>query len=196
VSSIAIGTYFAFTDGVRTRLIGPQQNTTYEDHIAELRARIDRFESSKFLDQLTALEQREAKLERHTSALTAGDLFAKLELIAPPEATPAEKPTAASPINDTALFFAPPEREARLQPPELPASAKIKHHRRTARASLRHRVARIAPTGATPAQQSPQLTSATTKPDASVAHHRASPRHRVARIAPTGATPAGQAPAN
>jgi hypothetical protein len=189
VSSVAIGTYFAFTDGVFTRLIGRQQNT---DHIAELRAQIDRIESSKFLDQLTALEQRQATLEQRTSAFTARDLFANLERIARPEATPAEKPTPASPINDTALFFAPPEREVRLQSPELPASAKIKHQRRTARAPLRHRVA---PAGATPAQQSPQLTSATTKPDASVAHHRASLRHRVARIAPAGATPAGQAPA-
>ena len=35
--------------------------------------------------------------------------------------TPAEKPTPASPINDTAIFFAPPEGEARLQLP-LPRS--------------------------------------------------------------------------
>ena len=48
---IATGTYFAFSGDVLTRLIGRQQNTTYEDHIAELRAQIDRIESSKFLDQ-------------------------------------------------------------------------------------------------------------------------------------------------
>jgi hypothetical protein len=164
VSSIAIGTYFAFTDDVLTRLIGRQQNTTYD--IAELRAQIDRIESGKFLDQLTALQQRQAKLERRTSALTAGDLFAKLERIA--EATPAEKPTPASPINDTAIFFAPPEGEARLQSPKLPASTTTKQHRRAAhhRASLRHR---IAPPGATSAEQSPQLTSIT-KPDTGLAN--------------------------
>jgi hypothetical protein len=170
VSSIAIGTYFAFTNGVLTRLIGRQQNT-YEDHIFELRAQIDRqyFDQKQVEQQLTALLQRQEKLEQRTSALT-GDLSAtgtiKPEGIAPPEATPAEKPTPASPINDTAIFFAPPEREARLQLPELPPSATTKHHRihRAAhhRASLRHRVA---PPGATPAKQSPQLTSAITKPN-------------------------------
>jgi hypothetical protein len=154
---IATGTYFAFSGDVLTRLIGRQQNTTYEDHIAELRAQIDRIESSKFLDQLTALQQRQAKLER----------------IAPTEATPAEKPTPASPINDTAIFFAPPEGEARLQSPKLPASTlpastTTKQHRRAAhhRASLRHR---IAPPEATPAEQSPQLTSIT-KPDPGLAN--------------------------
>jgi hypothetical protein len=164
VSSIAIGAYFAFTDDVLTRLIGHQQNTN-EDHIFELRAQIDRqyFDQKQVEQQLTALLQRQETLEQRTSALTS-DLSAtgtiKPERIAPPEATPAEKPTPASPINDTA------EREARLQSPELPASATTKHHRiyRAAhhRASLRHRVA---PPKATPAEQSPQLTSAITKPE-------------------------------
>ena len=168
---IATGTYFAFSGDVLTRLIGRQQNTTYEDHIAGLRAQIDRIESSKFLDQLAALQQRQAKLERRTSALT-GDLSAtgtiKAERIAPIEATPAETPTPAWPINDTRIFFAPPEGEARLQSPELPASTTTKDHRRAAhhRASLRHRVA---PPKATPAEQSPQLTSIT-KPDAGLAN--------------------------
>ena len=163
VSSIAIGIYFAFTDDVLTRLIGRQQNTN-EDHIFELRAQIDRqyFDQKQVEQQLTALLQRQETLEQRTSALTS-DLSVtgtiKPERIAPPEATPAEKPTPASPINDTA------EREARLQSPELPASATTKHHRiyRAAhhRASLRHRVA---PPKATPAEQSPQLTSAITKP--------------------------------
>ena len=172
VSSIAIGTYFAFTDDVLTRLIGHQQNT-YEDHIGELRAQIDRqYFDQKQVEQLTTLLQRQETLEQRTSALTS-DLSAtgtiEPERIAPPEATPAEKPTPASPINDTAIFFAPPEREPRLQSPELPASATTKHHRiyRAAhhRASLRHRVA---PPKATPAEQSPQLTSAITKPDSGI----------------------------
>ena len=48
VSSVAIGTYFAFTDDVLTRLIGRQQNT-YDDQIAKLRAQIDRIVSSQVL---------------------------------------------------------------------------------------------------------------------------------------------------
>jgi hypothetical protein len=174
VSSIAIGAYFAFTDDVLTRLIGNQQNTN-EDHIFELRAQIDRqyFDQKQVEQQLTALLQRQETLEQRTSGLTS-DLSAtgtiKQESITPPEATPAEKPTPASPINDTAIFFAPPEREVRLQSPELPASATTKHHRiyRAAhhRALLRHRVA---PPKATPAEQSPQLTSAITKPERGIA---------------------------
>jgi hypothetical protein len=175
VSSIAIGAYFAFTDDVLTRLIGNQQNT-YEDHIFELRAQIDRqyFDQKQLEQQLTALLQRQETLEQRTSALT-GDLSAtgtiKPERIAPTEATPAEKPTPASPTNDTVIFVAPPDREARLQSPELPASATTKYHRihRAAyhRASLQRRVgaplsaaARTAPTEATPAE----------KPDAGVAN--------------------------
>jgi hypothetical protein len=173
VSSIAIGTYFAFTDDVLTRLIGNQQNT-YDDHFFELRAQIDRqyFDQKRVEQQLTELLQRQETLEQRTSALTS-DLSAtgtiKPERSAPTETTPAEKPTSASPINDTAIFFG-AEHEAHLQSPELPASTTTKHHRiyRAAhqRASLRHRVA---PPKATPAEQSPQLTSAITKPDAGVA---------------------------
>ena len=72
VSSIAIGTYFAFTNGVLTRLIGRQQNT-YEDHIFELRAQIDRqYSDQKQVEQqLTALLQRQETLEQRTPALTS-----------------------------------------------------------------------------------------------------------------------------
>ena len=173
VSSIAIGTYFAFTDDVLTRLMGRQQNT-YEDHIFELRAQINRqyFDQKQVEQQLTALLQGQETLEQRTSALTS-DLSAtgtiNPERIVPTEATPAEKPAPVLPINDTAIFFG-AEREPRLQSPELPASATTKHHRiyRAAhhRASLRHRVA---PPKATPAEQSPQLTSAITKPDSGIA---------------------------
>jgi hypothetical protein len=169
VSSIAIGTYFAFTDDVLTRLIGHQQNP-YEDPIFELRAQIDRqyFDQQLVEQQLTALLHRQETLEQRTSALTS-DLSAtgtiKPERIAPTEATTAEEPTPALPTNDSAISSG-AEREARLQSPELPASATTKHHRiyRAAhhRASLRHRVA---PPKATPADQSPQLTSAITKPE-------------------------------
>ena len=162
VSSIAIGTYFAFTDDVLSRLIGRQQNTN-EDHIVELRAQIDRqyFDQKQVEQQLTALLQRQETLEQALTGELSATGTIKSERIAPPEATLAEKPTPASPINDTAIFFAPPEREARLQSPELPATATTKHHRihraahhRVAlrhRVTLRHRVAHAA----TPAEQSP-----------------------------------------
>lgn len=168
VSSIAIGAYFAFTDDVLTRLIGNQQNT-YEDHIFELRAQIDRqyFDQKQVEQQLTELLQGQETLEQRTSALTS-DLSAtgtiKQESITPIEATPAEKPTPTSPASDTVTFVAPPS-------PELRASATTKRHQihRAARhrASLRPRVA---PPEATPAEQSPQLTSTITKPDAGVAN--------------------------
>ena len=99
VSSVAIGTYFAFTDDVLTRLIGRQQNT-YDDQIAKLRAQIDRIVSSQVLDQkqveqqLTELLQRQKMLQQ---AFT-GDLSAtgtiKPERTAPPEAMPAAPPEA------------------------------------------------------------------------------------------------------
>jgi hypothetical protein len=188
VWSIATGTYFAFSGDVLTRLLGGQQITD-EDHIAELRARVDSIVSGQFLDQkqveqqLTALLQRQATLEQRTSALTS-DLSAtgtiRPERIAPIEATPAEKAPA----------VAPKVTSATTKP-----DVGVAHHR----ASLRHRVARIAPPGATPAEKAPavapKVTSATTKPGVGVAHHRASLRHRVARIAPPGATPAEKAPA-
>ena len=169
VSSIAIGTYFAFTDDALTRLIGHQQNT-YEDHHGELRAQIDRqyFDQEKVERQLTALLQRQETLEQLTSTLTS-DLSAtgsiKPERIAQTEETPAEKPVPASP---TPILFG-EEGETRLQSPELPASATTKHHRR----AIHHRVSlrqRVAPPKATPAKQSPQLTSVITKPDAGVAN--------------------------
>jgi hypothetical protein len=161
VSSIIIGTYFAFTDDVLSRLSGRQQNTN-EDHIVELRAQIDRqyFDQKQVEQQLTALLQRQETLEQALTGELSATGTIKSERIAPP-ATPAEKPTPASPINDTAIFFAPPEREPRLQSPELPATATTKHHRihraahhRVAlrhRVTLRHRVAHAA----TPAEQSP-----------------------------------------
>jgi hypothetical protein len=86
--------------------------------------------------------------------------------IAPPGTTP----------ND--IVFAQPER---IAPPELPARATTKHHRKQRaahqRASRRHSVgappsaaAGIAPPGTTPAEQSPQLTSAPTTPDTGIAN--------------------------
>jgi murein DD-endopeptidase MepM/ murein hydrolase activator NlpD len=116
----SIAAYFAFGSDVLTRLTARQteMQITYEDHIAELRARVDRVVSGKFLDQkqveqqLTALLQRQATLEQHTSALS-GDL----------STTGTIRPVRTSPINDTAIFMAPPDDDARLQSRELPASA-------------------------------------------------------------------------
>ena len=133
VWSIATGTYFTFREDVLTRLIGRQAEMqfAYEDRIAELRAQVDRITSRQLLDQeqfeqkLGALLQRQATLEQRTSALS-GDV-ATTGSIRParnalPAEAPANKPVKASPINDTVIFVAPPDREARLESRELPAS--------------------------------------------------------------------------
>jgi murein DD-endopeptidase MepM/ murein hydrolase activator NlpD len=131
--SIATGTYFAFHEDVLTRLIGRQAEMqfAYEDRIAELRAQVDRITSRQLLDQeqfehkLSALLQRQATLEQRTNAIggdvaTTGSLRPAHNAL--PEPAPAERPIKASPINDTVIFTAPPDREARLESRELPAS--------------------------------------------------------------------------
>ena len=112
---IATGAYFAFRDDVLT-LPTTEMQITYEDHIADLRAQVDRIISRQFLDQeaveqqLNGLRQRQATLEQRASAL-AGDLSATKPMnptpIVPPMA--AEK-TPPSLINDTVV--APPDQEA------------------------------------------------------------------------------------
>jgi len=131
--SVATGTYFAFRDNVLTRLIGRQAEMqfAYEDRIAELRAQVDRIMSRQMLDQeqfekkLNALLQRQSTLEQRASAL-GGDLTTTgaIKPARPPAAatSPIDKPVRASPINDTVIFVAPPDREARLQSRELPTS--------------------------------------------------------------------------
>jgi murein DD-endopeptidase MepM/ murein hydrolase activator NlpD len=132
VWSIATGTYFAFRENVLTRLIGRQAEMqfAYEDRIAELRAQVDRVMSRQLLDQeqfeqkLNSLLQRQATLEQRTNALggetlTTGTI--KPSRVAPPGA--AERTPRPSPINDTVIFVAPPDREARLHSRELPAAA-------------------------------------------------------------------------
>src|SRR5450759_4055972 len=131
VWSVATGTYFAFSEAVLTRLIGRQAEMqfAYEDRIAELRAQVDRITSRQLLDQeqfeqkLSALLQRQAVLEQRTSAL-GGDV-ATTGSIRPARSAlpiPAERPVKAAPISDTVIFSAPPDREARLESRELPAS--------------------------------------------------------------------------
>src|SRR3954467_13714821 len=95
----------------------------YEDRIAELRGSADRITSRQLLDQeqfdrkVTALMQRQATLEQRTNTLT-GDVTGSIRpaRVAPVEAP---RPPKARPINDTVIFVAPPDREARLQSREL-----------------------------------------------------------------------------
>jgi murein DD-endopeptidase MepM/ murein hydrolase activator NlpD len=132
VWSAATGTYFAFSNDVLTRLIGRQAEMqfAYEDRIAELRAQVDRITSRQLLDQeqfeqkLSTLLQRQTVLEQRTSALggeiTTGSIRPARNAL--PAETPAEKPLKASPISDTVIFSAPPDREARLESREVAGS--------------------------------------------------------------------------
>jgi murein DD-endopeptidase MepM/ murein hydrolase activator NlpD len=77
--SVATATYFAFRDDVLKGLIARQteQQSAYEDRIAELRARIDRTTSRQLLDQeqfeqkLDDLLRRQSGLESRATALGA-----------------------------------------------------------------------------------------------------------------------------
>lgn len=124
--SAATATYFAFRDDVLTRLIARQADMqyAYEDRIAELRAKIDRTTSRQLLDQeqydqkLSQIMRRQATLESRANALGAmPDLGATGSV--KPRATPADLNSSAtpkpSPISDTVIFVAPPDREARLE---------------------------------------------------------------------------------
>lgn len=135
--SAATATYFAFRDDVLTRLIARQADMqyAYEDRIAELRARVDRTTSKQLLDQeqydqkLNQIMRRQAVLESRASALNAmPDTSGTTGSIGKPparasqlndNATSVPKP---SPINDTVIFVAPPDREARLESRTPPAS--------------------------------------------------------------------------
>ena len=127
--SLATGTYFAFREDVLTRLIGRQTELqfAYEDRIAELRAQVDRATSRQLLDQeqfeqkLNAVLQRQATLEQRMVAL-GGDLASTGSIRPPRGALPSETTPKASPISDTVIFSAPPDREARLESREGPAS--------------------------------------------------------------------------
>jgi len=127
--SAATATYFAFRDDVLTRLIARQAEMqyAYEDRIAELRAKVDRATSRQLLDQeqfdqkLEQVMRRQSALESRATALGAlpdGMTTGSIRLpsrgaaAADPAAVGTPKP---SPINDTAVFVAPPDREARLE---------------------------------------------------------------------------------
>ncbi len=126
--SAATATYFAFRDDVLTRLIARQteMQNAYEDRIAELRAKVDRTTSRQLLDQeqfdkkLDQIMRRQTALEARATALGAmPDVTGSIRPSAPARGTsPADSPSATpkpSPISDTVIFVAPPDREARLE---------------------------------------------------------------------------------
>ena len=126
--SAATATYFAFRDDVLTRLIARQAEMqyAYEDRIAELRAKVDRTTSRQLLDQeqfdqkLEQIMRRQSTLESRATALGAiPDLQSTGSTRAPSRGAAAAEPAAGtpkpSPISDTAVFVAPPDREARLE---------------------------------------------------------------------------------
>jgi hypothetical protein len=124
--SAATATYFAFRDDVLTRLIARQAEMqyAYEDRIAELRAKVDRTTSRQLLDQeqfdqkLEQIMRRQTALESRASALGAiPDVTGSIR--PPSRGTSAQDTSSAtpkpSPISDTVIFVAPPDREARLE---------------------------------------------------------------------------------
>jgi murein DD-endopeptidase MepM/ murein hydrolase activator NlpD len=126
--SAATATYFAFRDDVLTRLIARQAEMqyAYEDRIAELRAKVDRTTSRQLLDQeqfdqkLDQIMKRQTALESRATALGAIPDSASTGSIRPPARgaaadTPASGTPKPSPISDTVIFVAPPDREARLE---------------------------------------------------------------------------------
>jgi murein DD-endopeptidase MepM/ murein hydrolase activator NlpD len=125
--SAATATYFAFRDDVLTRLIARQAEMqyAYEDRIAELRAKVDRATSRQLLDQeqfdqkLDQIMRRQTALESRATAMGAiPDVTGSIKTpsrgatVTEPAAPGIPKP---SPISDTAVFVAPPDREARLE---------------------------------------------------------------------------------
>ena len=128
--SAATATYFAFRDDVLTRLIARQAEMqyAYEDRIAELRAKVDRTTSRQLLDQeqfdqkLDQIMRRQTTLESRATALGAiPDASVTGSIRAPSRGTAATDAAASSPIpkpspiSDTVIFVAPPDREARLE---------------------------------------------------------------------------------
>src|ERR1700675_1806458 len=127
--SAATATYFAFRDDVLTRLIARQAEMqyAYEDRIAELRAKVDRTTSRQLLDQeqfdqkLEQIMRRQTTLESRATALGAiPDASVTGSIRSPSRGAATSEPTSSatpkpSPISDTVIFVAPPDREARLE---------------------------------------------------------------------------------
>ncbi len=123
--SAATATYFAFRDDVLTRLIARQAEMqySYEDRIAELRARIDRTTSRQLLDQeqfeqkLDQIIRRQASLDSRTAALGGLPETAATGSIKPATRSLTDKlfgRAKPSPINDNGTAVTPPERQSRL----------------------------------------------------------------------------------
>jgi murein DD-endopeptidase MepM/ murein hydrolase activator NlpD len=127
--SAATATYFTFRDDVLTRLVARQAEMqyAYEDRISELRAQVDRATSRQLLDQeqfekkLEQIQKRQATLEQRTTALgglpdsTTTGSTKPTARNALPATSDTSGPPKASPISDTVIFVAPPDREARLE---------------------------------------------------------------------------------
>jgi murein DD-endopeptidase MepM/ murein hydrolase activator NlpD len=127
--SAATATYFAFRDDVLTRLIARQAEMqyAYEDRIAELRSKVDRTTSRQLLDQeqfdqkLDQIVRRQTALESRATALGAiPDASVTGSIRTPSRGAAAINGTSSgtpkpSPISDTVIFVAPPDREARLE---------------------------------------------------------------------------------
>lgn len=122
--SAATATYFAFRDDVLTRLIARQAEMqyAYEDRIAELRAKVDRTTSRQLLDQeqfdqkLDQIMKRQTALESRATALGAmPDVTGSIPRGAPQRGDAGQGTPKPSPISDTVIFVAPPDREARLE---------------------------------------------------------------------------------
>ena len=134
--SLATGTYFTFHDDVLTRLIARQkeQQFAYEDRIAELRAQVDRITSRQLLNQeqfeqkLEQIVRRQTSLESRASTLSilpdsmpTGSIGRNRP--APLTESQSEDRPKPSPISDTVIFIAPPDREARLESRDQPQAA-------------------------------------------------------------------------
>lgn len=126
--SAATATYFAFRDDVLTRLIArrAEMQFAYEDRIAELRAKVDRTTSRQLLDQeqfdqkLDQIMKRQTALESRATALGAmPDVTGSIPRSTPQRGDASQTTTQGtpkpSPISDTVIFVAPPDREARLE---------------------------------------------------------------------------------
>jgi len=98
----------------------------YEDRIAELRAKVDRTTSRQLLDQeqfdqkLEQIMRRQTVLESRATALGAmpdvtGSIRAMPQRGASDAGAPSQGTPKPSPISDTVIFVAPPDREARLE---------------------------------------------------------------------------------
>jgi murein DD-endopeptidase MepM/ murein hydrolase activator NlpD len=155
--SLATGTYFAFHDDVITRLIVRQADmqSAYEDRIAELRTQVDRTTSRQLLDQeqieqkIELMLRRQLTLESRTSSLmglpdpiTTGAI--KVAPLRGPQIESAPAPQLRpSPISDTVIFTAPPDREARLESRALPTSTAVRVTANPASNGVASRLARL-----------------------------------------------------